>query len=317
MPVDTAPRSRIEHVTERISMIAPNVSDAKNIAVASVVTVGLLNEFLITKFSFDLFHANYHWYVRCDRASLPTLMKLSNITCTVFALPDSFTERIDTITPEFNKWIVFQKMGCIEDAFKSDKLADVVMFLDADLIFTDGFYVPPLSANLDLILSPHYRCVNPEAMAAKYGNYNTGFLVVYRGKSQQFLKWWMENTEVDNLGVNEQGCLNNLPPEFKVRNTTLLCNVGFWRRKGLLSFPPIPRNCCFMHTHLFLPFKEDMASSSFYGFMHRVFAMECVRYLWCSPYGSHQKILGEIIDKDKTGWYAQAVTSLKYFETEG
>jgi hypothetical protein len=113
----------------------PGRSDTMpNIVVASVVTAGLLNEFLLMKYSFELFHGSqYIWHIRTDAMSHRVLNSHKNISCTDF-IDEISTEHINMGSRHWTE-LVRQKMNALEDAWETPG-ADAAIYLDADLVFT-------------------------------------------------------------------------------------------------------------------------------------------------------------------------------------
>jgi hypothetical protein len=88
-----------------------------SLALATIVTSAVLEEFVILKRSFELFHGPGHsWFIRCDSSSAGVLRRYPNVNCHVFT--DTTTRKRDTESTDF-QWIVKEKTNVVADAWAS------------------------------------------------------------------------------------------------------------------------------------------------------------------------------------------------------
>ena len=291
-------------------------------ALAAVVTLGVLEEFEILKFSFELFHGpDFDWYVRCCPRSADLLSRYGNVHCAVF---QTTHPRFDTDNPSFNR-VVEQKMNALEDAWESG-LCDSAMFLDSDLIVTDAFLNDFALLDGEVLLSPHYWPEERSADVDKYGYFNSGFVLA---RTAEFHKWWREAFLSQPQKFTDQQCLDDAPDHFAVRTLGEEANVGFWRAANgttKLSTFKIPENCKFLHVHLFQPagtraellcrifakqylaFTTDaeisMRPFSWYQLQSKAFAFQCLAFLREGKQEGHRQLYDEILARDPLQLYS-------------
>lgn len=264
---------------------------AQELALCSVVTAGLLEEFLLLKLSVELFHhREYQWFVRCDEASAEQLGSYSNIRCTIFR--DHLANRPHLESKEF-RTVVAEKMAVLEDAWTSHTWNSVA-FLDADLILTAPFLESLHDRGSDLILTPNYYPVAKEYLIPIHGYYNSGFVVT---RTQRFHNWWRGAFENNPSQFTDQWSLNSAEKHFTVCQLGPRANVGFWRSDTLGEYLPIDIDCLFLHVHMFQPLRTHR------DWIDKSFALHCVKFLSTSPVSEHRSLLNEILSRDKYGWY--------------
>jgi hypothetical protein len=271
-----------------------------SVALTTVVTRAVLEEFWVLKATFDTCHGNrFRWFVRCDEASYAVLAREPEIHCRVFSSEQRL--RPGTFSPEFRQ-IIAQKMQAMEDAWQENNWG-AVAFLDADLVVTKPFIDELLALPNALVLTPHHRGATLRAQSLVFGRFNAGFVLT---KSSNFHEWWRSAFESDADGFMEQACLDKAPAVFETALLDQRANVGFWRRDGIIQFRPIPPDWQFLHVHLFQPV------DTLYGFVQRSFALHCLEFLCQSP--EHERVLEIILSLDSTGWYAPAIEQIRSLE---
>jgi hypothetical protein len=263
------------------------------IALSSVVTAGVLQEFLLLKFSFELFHGTDHlWYIRCDRGSEAALSLYPDLLCTVFREEGS----IDRIYVESNtfRFVAAEKMNSVEDAWKGGDY-DAVVHLDADLIMTSPALSTAVQLGGQVVLSPHYF---PPSIAftdrTNSGHYNGGFVFT---RSPQFHEWWRCAFASRKDRYADQTCLEYAERRFDVRKLSNTANIGSWRRKSNAEYYQIPPDCLFLHAHFFQPLRTPR------DWFEKSFALHCLKFLKSSCVKEHQILLREILVRDTSGWY--------------
>ena len=273
----------------------------KKIALTTIVTGSVLEEFKLLKFSWEMFHGpDYHWYVRCDEAARAALSNDRNVTCLVFT--ESVTRRPAVTSQPF--WnIAAQKMNTMEDAWKESDW-DAVIYLDADLIITASLLdsVFPLDG-ARLVLTPHFFPAPEDDFAEKYqreakeGYFNSGFVVT---DDKEFHTWW-RNTYVSRVGkwFGDQRCLSSARGHFIVKMLDESANIGFWRTpfRSIPLFKAIPQNCKFLHCHLFQPLRTQLE------WLNRMFALHCLEFLRSSAVLEHRIIYEQVIARDSAKWF--------------
>jgi hypothetical protein len=262
-----------------------------DVALCSVVTEAVLEEFLLMKQSFELFHGDgWRWVVRCDRASLPVLARMPGITCQAFT--DRTAVRPSEDSAEFRP-IVAEKMRALEDGWTHDGVCAAI-FMDADLVTTAPFVQQVLAMEGDVVLTPnHYPAVFAR-LAKEHGEFNSGFVCE---KTPRFHRWWRHAFETQPSLWTDQACLNGAAAEFAIARTGEESNVGFWRSADPPPFVEIPAACTFLHAHFFqgLESRRELIG--------RAFALHCLRFLLASPEPRHRQLLHAIVQRDRTGWY--------------
>ena len=269
----------------------------KSIALASVVTFPLFNEFCILKYSFELFHGNkFLWYIRCDQETKKLMRQWSNVRCTVFAAPST---RQAVGENEFQR-VAAQKMNAIEDAW-ANKDIEAVAFLDADLIITTAFIEPVASSHVDLVLTSNHLPYRDQQLAPFHGYFNSGFILT---KTPEFHKQWREAFISQPWLLSDQVCLNDVVRKFKIRLLNSSANIGFWHSPGSWSFEflKIPADCQFLHVHLFNNLEAHR------GWVDRTFALHCLLFMVSSPVTKHRKLYNRIMTLDKSGWFAASIS---------
>lgn len=268
----------------------------QTVALSTVVTLPLINEFHILKVSFELFHGqDYTWYVRCDRPSESVLSSYHNVVPTVFS--ESAPARVGPGDKSFNQ-IVRQKMLSIDDAWGVHP--EAVAFLDTDLVITADFLNRVANMNGDIALTPNHHSENIIPLETFHGHFNSGFLLT---KNDQFHKFWQEDFAMHEWELSDQVSLNRVASRFEVLILDTTFNIGFWRCPHFWSFEfiDLPANCQFFHVHLYQNVDRGR------GWVERLFALHCLRYLKASHDNRHQLVLEKILALDEVGWYRSSL----------
>jgi hypothetical protein len=261
------------------------------IALASVVTAAVLDEFKFLKFSFELFHGpNYRWFIRCDRASLEILSAYPNVVCHGFI--DSVMERPDIESQEFRS-IVGEKMNAMADAWKGGDWVGVV-FLDADIIMTSQLMTTISAIRGDIALTPNYYPEANKHLASVHGYYNSGFVFT---RNRHFHEWWQNAYKSQPWRWTDQACLNDVNGKFKVETLSYRANIGFWRSAKIPEYDLIPPGCEFLHVHLFQPLRTQRQ------WIDKAFALHCLKFLRQSIVTKHKRLFDEVLIRDESRWY--------------
>jgi hypothetical protein len=261
------------------------------LALCSVVTAHSLEEFLLMKFSFELFHGDaYSWFLRCDSVSYRVLSQHSNILSSTFDY--DLAESPDVESPAFRN-IVAEKMNALAYAWDSGDW-DAVVWLDADLIFTAPTLELIIGLGGQLQLTPHYYPPSNEHLIPIHGYYNSGFVLT---RTPEFHRWWYTTFQDNPTQFADQWCLNLASQKFEICQLGKLANIGFWRATTRLVYPPINNDCLFLHVHMFQPLLTP------HQWVNKIFGLHCVRFLCASAISEHQVLLREILRLDHHGWY--------------
>jgi len=261
------------------------------IALTSVVTSSVLQEFEFMKFSFELFHGDeYQWFVRCDQASLQTLSAHPNVVCKSFA--DVIATRPAFESGDFRR-IVGEKMNAVEDAWGSGNWMSV-LFFDTDLIMTAPIITAISMVDGDLVLTPHYYPESTKHLAQLHGYYNSGFVCI---RNNRFHQWWQDAFISETRSWTDQVCLNGAHHQFAIGTLSDRANIGFWRSANIPEYDPIPADCQFLHVHLFDPLMTT------HQWVCKAFALHCLKFLRGSPIPEHRILLNELLIRDEARWY--------------
>jgi hypothetical protein len=270
----------------------------RSIALASVVTAPVIGEFLILKSSMELTHGPaLRWFVRSDKEAASVLKRYENVSMQTFTTMAN--ERVLPGSQAFHK-VAIQKAKVIGDAWASHGTR-IVVFLDADVIITRAFLFNSALGATDLTLTPNWHPHKYKAVESYHGYFNSGFVAT---TSPTFHTWWLQTLEARQWQLSDQVCLNEIPSRFSVSRLGRSANIGFWRSPGAghFRFKPIPRNCRFLHVHLF----QNVMSSR--GWLDRMFAIHCLRFLVSSRDPIHKKIARDIVTADPDGWYGRSLS---------
>jgi hypothetical protein len=263
-----------------------------DIGLAAIVTEAFVDEFEMMKYSFELFHGTEaQWFVRCDRASLPSLSTHSNVHCTVFV--ERQPDRPDLSSEPFQR-IMAEKMNVMQDAWTGLEQCRGVLFLDVDLVFTASVLPTLREMAGDVILVPNYYPEGRERFVALHGEFNGGFVFT---RVPAFHEWWREAYRVDSSRFNEQGCLNEAHERFSIARLGPHANIGFWRSLQPPDYNAIPADCAFLHAHLYGPLVTMR------HWLAKAFALHCVRFLMASRVSEHRLLFERILSGDRHGWF--------------
>ena len=220
----------------------------QSLALASVVTFPLFNEFCVLKYSFELFHGDdFVWHVRCDRETETRLIHCHNVKCTVFAE----TVKRRTVGDDGFQEIVAQKMIALDDAWR-DTDTTQVLFMDADLVITATLLEELTSLQADLVLTPNHLPHKEQQLAPFHGYFNSGFILT---RNPDFHRQWRDAFTSQPWLYSDQVCLNEVVRQFKVKLLSSSANIGFWHSKGgwcfdLIACPRIASLCMYIYLTL-------------------------------------------------------------------
>jgi hypothetical protein len=263
----------------------------ERLALATVVTESVLEEFLILKESVDLFHpGGFSWFIRVDCVSMGRLSSISGIHCTPFT--ERLAERPDTSSFRFRK-MAAEKMNAMDDAWRNGQFSSVV-FLDADLIITHELFPALQHHSAEVILVPHHFPYRHRRLEALYGRYNAGF--VY-SRTPQLSTWWRDAFLANPHMFAEQGPLDLITTRFSVDLLDENANIGAWRSPSFGLFPLLSSQSLFLHVHLFQPLGSPLL------WIQKMFATHCLRFLRDSNIPNHDILFNSIIARDRSGWY--------------
>jgi hypothetical protein len=263
------------------------------VALTTVVTASVLEEFRFMKFSFELFHSpGYQWFIRCDRASEAALSEYSNVACSVFTA--CLPERLDRHTPEFRA-LMREKMAAISHAWSAGEW-DAVAYFDSDLIFTAPALQHAAAIDGQAVLTPNYYPPETEHLASIHGLYQGGFAFL---RSKIFHQWWRDAVDAQPERWTDQACLNDARQQFTIGTLAESANIGFWRSGDTPNYREIPADCLFLHAHLYGP--SDWRD--------KTFALHCLKFLRKSAVPAHRILFNEILARDRSRFYAAALMS--------
>tara|TARA_R110000851_G_scaffold341_5_gene1170 strand:- start:11507 stop:12349 length:843 start_codon:yes stop_codon:yes gene_type:complete len=200
----------------------------EKVIVASVVTRNCLQEFLLTKYSCELFN-DCSWYVSCDKHSASILKQLGDIDVFEFDIDDTKSDHNSTEKEGRERFlnIILNKFVAIKKALERNPYC---FFLDSDMLFLEEIDSNIISlikeSNIDFIATPHFTN-NPE-VELKHGLYNVGMFAV---NDVENISSWIEltkNHEKLNL-YYEQKPFELILKNFLVLNLPINHNIGWWR----------------------------------------------------------------------------------------
>jgi len=257
----------------------------------------MLDEFLLMKYSFELFHGDaLRWSVRCDASSHQTLRSIANISCTVFGrkLPSA---HIELGSPHWVE-VVQQKMGAMDDAWTPPHIEGVI-YVDADLIFTANILDDLLVRKEDLRLSPNFYPESRKYLIPTHGYYNSGFIF---SRARRFCSYWKHAATLNASPWSEQASLNGARQHFTTSECEKFANIGWWRSVAFPIYDEIPPECQFLHVHLFQPLGTPKR------LLDKTYALHCVNFLNDSGSDPHHILLNQILNRDHSGWYKASLT---------
>jgi len=198
------------------------------LVVASVATHSCLKEFLLTKYSCELFNECI-WYVGCDQYSYNYLKKYNNIQAIQYDMKDNQSDHNSNNKENREQFlkIILNKFNILEVALKENSYC---LFLDSDMLFLDKIdnNIINLIKNtpVDFIVSPHYS--RDPMNEDKHGFYNVGMFAL---KDPSHIKQWRylsENCEKFGL-YYEQKPFELILSNFNTLNLPINYNIGWWR----------------------------------------------------------------------------------------
>lgn len=200
----------------------------EKIIIASVVTKNCLEEFLLTKFSCELFNKCL-WYVSCDKHCSPRLKQFDNISIFEFDIDDTKSDHNSTAKENRESFlnIILNKFVAVTKALEKNPYC---LFLDSDMLFLneiDGNIISLIKdKKVDFIATPHFT--NDPMVEFRHGLYNVGMFAV---NDIEKISSWIEltkNHEKLNL-YYEQKPFELILKNFLVLNLPINHNIGWWR----------------------------------------------------------------------------------------
>jgi hypothetical protein len=191
----------------------------KKLTLACSVTESHLKEFLLLKFSAELFH-ECEWFLSCDEFCFNFLEReYDNCNCANLNLQNG---KVFGNEEEINNFY-----GVIDGKFKAVEAAiqtrGECLLVDSDIIFCGEF--EGIMPDAQAAVCPHYQW--DSNMDQAWGKYNVGFVYI---SDIAFLNAWMTET---NLQGNE---FEQVPIQrvvesgvFKVQILPICHNMGWWR----------------------------------------------------------------------------------------
>ena len=268
-------------------------------AISTVVANKTYKQFLLLKYSFELFHGTaYKWYVRCDQQSERLIRENvgSGVICSVVC------ECLDREAGLENRTLLQEKMNSIGDAWASGE-CEAVVYLDSDLVFTNKCIDSILLLDADLVLSPNYFPWKTQELAPYYGYFSSAFALT---RTSLFHEQWRTMFVSQPWKYLDQGCLNEIAQQFSVKTLGPSANVGSWRSEGAerFAFGRLPSDCLFLRVPMF----EMLTSPG--DWINKMYALHCLRFLEATGRDDLRKIRNRILELDETHWYS---ASLKLF----
>jgi len=290
------------------------------IALAAVVTEGVLEEFELLRYSFELFHGNaYQWFLRCDEPVREYFQSNPNFHPKPFT--ERLAERIELDSADY-RIVGSQKMLAMLDAWEFSSWEGAV-YLDSDIVVAAPFIGELKAIPGGIVLTPHYYPTQRADWTLKYGRYNAGFAF---SRVAEFPRWWRDAFLSDKMKFSDQQCLDEAPNLFKAGLTDKAFNIGFWRSAPPIDFEPIPPLAKFFHVHMFQPAKtaneliDEVFANEFaaatgrakirtpfnsYQLLNKTFAIHCLAFLKSSACEKHRSLYDTILERDRLGLYRE------------
>jgi hypothetical protein len=199
----------------------------RNLTLACSVTESHLKEFLLLKYSAELFH-ECEWFLSCDEFCYNYLENnFENCKCENLKLHNGKVFGDEEEVSNF--------YGVIEGKFRATERAITkrgeCLLVDSDIIFCSPIPDGKFHRENSAILSPHFQW-NSE-MDKAWGYFNVGFVYI---KDLDFLKSWKEETDksenqfeqvpIQKVVQSEKYSVGIFPIEF---------NMGWWRFNNQMS----------------------------------------------------------------------------------
>lgn len=196
------------------------------LTLACSVTESHLKEFILLKYSAELFH-ECEWFLSCDQFCFDYLDQFVGCHCENLNLQNGKVFGDETEVANF--------YGVIEGKFRAAEAAILArgecLLVDSDIIFTAPIPKGQFSRENSAILSPHFQW-NRE-MDNAWGFFNVGFVII---KDINFLYSWKEETAkagnqfeqvpIQKVVEAEKYSVGVIPIEF---------NMGWWRFNNQMS----------------------------------------------------------------------------------
>ena len=191
----------------------------RNLTLACSVTESHLKEFLLLKFSAELFH-ECEWFISCDDFCFNYLeMNYDNCRCANLDLQNGKVFGNEEEISNFYG-VIDGKFRAVEAAIKA---RGECLLVDSDIIFCGEF--EGASPDVDASICPHYQW--DLSMDRAWGIYNVGFVYI---RSLEFLKAWEEETKSGNYQF-EQVPIQVVAHsgKFRCQQFSISHNMGWWR----------------------------------------------------------------------------------------
>jgi hypothetical protein len=195
-----------------------NKKYARKLILSCSVTESHIKEFLLLKFSVELFR-NCCWYLSCDKYSFDLLNKEDNCFCENLNLENGKVFGNEKEVSNF--------YGVIKGKFEATKRAindyGECLLVDSDIIFCGE--LQDFAVGIDAAVCPHYQW-HPE-MDKAWGLYNVGFVYI---KNIEFLQAWEQETFSGNYEFEQKPIQSVVEYDcFKVQRLPIQHNMGWWR----------------------------------------------------------------------------------------
>lgn len=226
---------------------------------ACVVTQTHFKEFLLLKFSAELFN-ECEWFIACDEFSYEKLKNMKECQCFKYDIHSGEVFGNAQSSADF-LGVVQKKFTIAREALSQHKY---VLLLDSDIVFTnpvDGRFWELVDSDIDLAASPHFQL--NKMMDDDWGRYNVGFNLL---KSPKFIDDW-EALTAQKIYKFEQVPMAKLleTGNYRYEEIPINYNMGWWRfnnqhtqsrslsfyfKDGCLRFEGLPVVCFHFHTFI-------------------------------------------------------------------
>lgn len=209
--------------------------DVPPLSVCSVVTKGVLSEFLLLKTSIEIFH-NCMWFVITDRECAEVLRGIRNVNIVSITKIDDETAShgVDDTGLKHNFFdLVMEKFAVTKAAISESGYG---LFLDSDMLFVNRIDEHVLrcliNRDIEVILSPHYT--NDKVNENRVGNFNAG---MFAASNMDFILKWEEYCIVhrEKSLYFEQQPMEYIYKIFRTMSLPINYNIGWWRFKPNFS----------------------------------------------------------------------------------
>ena len=206
-----------------------------NLSLSSIATKKSLSEFLLLKYSIELFH-DCQWYIIADSKTNGVLQSFDNVSVVeIFSTDDSQLSHgvTDVTMKSYHYDLMLAKFSATRVALRENGWA---LYLDADMVFVNPIeeYVFRLlkDSDVDAVLTPHYT--NDKQNEMRVGIFNAGMFGV---SNPDFLEKWREYCVVhrEKSTYFEQQPIEFIYKIFRCLTLPINYNIGWWRFKNGFS----------------------------------------------------------------------------------